>query len=217
MEKSKIREAILLINKEIKNILNYKDKVVFGLPGGRSVKTLFDELIKSDVPWHKIHFFMVDERLVTIDDEQSNFKLVKEQLLDKIDIPKENLHPFIVDEAKKDYGTIEYLNELNDYGGYDIIVLGVGEDGHVGALYPNYTINNDSEEFIVFHDSPKLPKDRMTASRKMLLKAKLGIVLFIGEGKKQAYENYLDSKLTLNECPAKLVNKIKNKIILTDH
>ena len=217
MEKSKIREAILLINKEIKNILNYKDKVVFGLPGGRSVKTLFDELIKSDVPWHKIHFFMVDERLVTIDDEQSNFKLVKEQLLDKIDIPKENLHPFIVDENKKDYGTIEYLNELNDYGGYDIIVLGVGEDGHVGALYPNYTINNDSEEFIVFHDSPKLPKDRMTASRKMLLKAKLGIVLFIGEGKKQAYENYLDSKLTLNECPAKLVNKIKNKIILTDH
>ena len=208
--------AVDLIVENIQQILEEKDYVIIGVPGGRSVKILF-EVMKMDSRflWHKIHIFMIDERLVPVTDEKSNYNLVKDQLLDEINIPKENLHPFILDETKN-YGIQKYETELRKYGGiYDIIILGVGEDGHVGALYPNYTINNDSDYFIVIHDSPKLPKDRMTSSRKLLLRSKLAVVLFIGEGKRDAYENFINPDVSMNECPAKLVYDIKKTIVLT--
>ncbi len=207
-----ITKLVEIISNEMSLMLKSKPYIVMGLPGGRSVKFIFREMLKHDFPWKKVHVFMVDERLVDINSKESNFRLVKENFLDKIDMPKKNIHPFIIKKNKKDFGAEEYLKELSGYGGYDLVILGVGEDCHVGALYPNYTIKENTEKFIVFHDSPKPPKDRMTASRKMLLKAKLGIALFIGEGKKEAYKKYLDKNLSIEECPAKIIDYMKKGI-----
>ena len=196
--------------------------MVLGVPGGRSVKPIFSEFLKhTEIPWEKIHIFMVDERLVPVSDTDSNFLLVKKQFVDllvkKKLLSEKNLHPFILDNSKKDFGISQYEKELKKYGGmYDVVILGTGEDCHVAGLFPEHTIKNNSDFFIHFHNSPKPPKDRMTASRNLIQKSNVGVVIFLGEGKKNAYENFKNNKIKLNACPTKIVKKIKDYIIYTD-
>jgi 6-phosphogluconolactonase len=214
-----------LVNKlcnEINNILKTKDTVVLAVPGGRSVRAIYDEFsLHEDLPWEKIHIFMVDERLVSIDDDQSNFKLVMEQfgnkLIEQKKISKQNFHPFIYDESNDNFGVEQYENELKRCGGmFDIVILGVGEDGHVAGLFPNYTIIDISDYFIKFDKSPKLPKERMSASKNLIEKSSIGVVLFVGEGKRNAYDSFLNPEKSIAECPAKILNNIKLGYILTD-
>jgi len=208
--------------KKIYEILDYKEYVVMAVPGGRSVKSVFVEFQNhTELPWDKIHLFMVDERLVPIENSESNFFLVKEQfgnyLIEKKIIEKNNLHPFILDESVDDFGVEKYKEELKKYGGkFDIVLLGVGEDCHIGGLFPNYTIEDDEEYFIHFHESPKSPKDRMTASKNLIKSAKVGVIIFLGEGKRESYNNFNDENIKLNDCPAKLVKEIENYIVYTD-
>ena len=211
--------ALEILKLAIIELLKTKSIINLAVPGGRSVSGIFKLLAKdASIPWEKIHLFMVDERLVSINDPLSNYKLVEDNLVSQIDIPKNNLHPFILGENLEDYGVREYQAELMKNGGkYDIIILSSGEDGHVGALYPNHhSINNESDYYLAMNDSPKPPPKRMTSSLKLLSGAKYAIILFLGEAKKQAYNNYLDKNLSISDCPAKLVDKISNSYLLTD-
>ena len=117
-----------------------------------------------------------------------------------------------------DKGIDHYEQELKSLGGiFDIVLLSSGEDGHVAALYPDHhSINDDSDFFIELHDSPKLPKDRMSSSRKLILKAKTILVLFFGSVKLGAYKKFLDDNLDFSQCPAKLVQNIRDSYLLTD-
>jgi len=116
------------IKDAIGDILQKKDYVVLAIAGGRSVPFVFEILKKKDIPWDKVHIFMVDERLVPIDDKESNFKLAKEtfigDLIKKGKLPEENTHPFILDNEASDKGLSTYENELNKFGSiYDIVLL----------------------------------------------------------------------------------------------
>ena len=206
--------AVQILSEQINLILGEKDKVVLAIPGGRSVQGIFKLLSKEDIPWSKIHIFMVDERLVHLDDKESNFRLATESFIDKLiqegKLPEENVHPFKFEE-----GIEAYEGELKKLGGkFDCIILGVGEDGHVAALFPHLSINDDSEYFLTLENSPKPPKQRMTSSRKLLEKAEFAIALFIGKGKKDAFNNYKNK--TIDDCPAKLIDEIDNAFVLTD-
>ena len=206
-----------IIEESIGKLLLNQNKVIVAVPGGRSVERIFNHLKEKKISWEKVHMFMIDERLVTIDDPESNFRLAKEsflgELIDNKVLPKENVHPFIVDS-----GITNYEKELMSNGGeYDIILLSSGEDGHVGALYPEHdSIKNDSDFFISMDNSPKPPPNRMSASLKLLTNAKVAILLFFGEGKKDAYRKFLDKDIDVSLCPAKLVLSIKDSYVLTD-
>jgi 6-phosphogluconolactonase len=210
--KEGIYEKIALILKEaISKVLLEKENVILGLPGGRSILHVLDELKKQDIDWDKVHVFLIDERIVPIDHADSNFYLINEGLSQVV--PQENFHPFMMD-----YGLTSYETEIQVFGGmYDIVLLSSGEDGHIGALYPNHrSIFDDSEYYIDMDDSPKPPSKRISISRNMLIKSKIGILFFIGDSKREAYMRFLDSKLNYNECPAKLVQGLKESYVLTD-
>jgi 6-phosphogluconolactonase len=204
-----------MINKEVEILLEKKDRIVFGMPGGRSIKALLPYL--KELPWKKIHVFMVDERLVPIDDPESNFFLLKDALFNGLIsegiMPEKNLHPFIMKD-QEGFGLQAYTDELKKFGGFDIIFLGVGEDCHIAGLFPHHTVEVKKEGYFSFHDSPKPPKDRMSCSTEMLLKAKLGIFLFMGEGKKPAYKKLIEDG-PVSECPSRIAYKM-NSIIYKD-
>lgn len=192
-----------------------QDRIVVALPGGRSIVPFLGKLKNEKLPWEKMHFFMVDERLVPIQDKDSNFRHVSEIFLSDL-IAKGRLSPFNLHPYNYKKGIVEYEAELKSMGGkFDIIIFGVGEDGHIGGLFPNYTINDDSDFFIEFHDSPKPPKDRMSASRKLVLRAKLAVLLFVGD-KKAAYERFLDDETSYVECPAKLMKQINHLVYFSE-
>jgi len=206
-----------------KKILKKKDLVLWALPGGRSVSGIFRSLAnRDDIPWGKIHLFMIDERLVPVGDIESNYRLLHENLtgnlLKKGKLPTDNIHPFIFKPADNDQGSGEYEEELKRFGNFfDIILLSSGEDCHIAGIYPgHHSVKNKYKYFFTMDDSPKPPKDRMSSSRTLLLKSIAAVLLFYGDSKKSAFDDFLDNNIDDTECPAKIVTKINNSLILTD-
>ena len=215
--------AIQIFTDTTKKVLGEKHFAVWALPGGRSVPAIFNKLSSiSDIDWKRVHFFMVDERLVPIDDMESNYRLLKETLLDKL-LEKElithnNIHPFIFRPGKKDPGTISYRAELEKFGGsYDLVFLSSGEDGHIAGLYPaHHSIEDNAPFFLTMDDSPKLPVDRMTSSRSLILRSRSSILLFYGNTKRDALDLFKNNNISYIDCPAKITYQIKHSYALTD-
>ena len=215
--------AVSILCKKTKEILKDKEYAVWALPGGRSVGGIFNILSsQKDLDWARVHFFMTDERLVTIEDDNSNFKLVLEKLLYpllvKRKINKKNIHPFILRPGQRDLGLDIYkekLIRLQDF--YDIALLSSGEDGHIAGLFPGHaTIRDGSDFYIKTDDSPKPPPERMSSSRKLLAKSGTMLLLFYGTDKKQAYDKFMDVGQSVENCPARLALEVKDSFILTD-
>lgn len=212
-----------IIQEAVEDLAGVKDKIVLAVPGGRSVEGIFSHLKNKNLPWEKVHIFMVDERLTDPESDESNYKLLKTHLIEplakKDKLPGSNVHPFIYDEQSDDLGVAEYAEELKMVGGkFDIILLSSGEDGHVGALYPHHhSIQNESDYFITMRDSPKPPKGRMTSSKNLLQRSQVALLVFLGEQKKEAYEKFNDSNTTIQDCPAKLINSIENSFVFNDY
>lgn len=100
------KRAVEIITNRIKKLISEKGEVIFGIPGGKSVKGIFEELKKKSVNWAKIHIFFVDERFVPLDNKESNYRQANEifisELIRKGKLPKENVHPFKYDALKED-------------------------------------------------------------------------------------------------------------------
>ena len=97
------------------------------------------------------------------------------------------------------------------------MLLSSGDDGHVACLYPNHeTINSLNEYFLYTLSSPWPPAERVTSSKKLIQKTDTSVVLFFGENKRQAFQNYTDSNLKVEDCPIKIANEIKNIYVLVD-
>jgi 6-phosphogluconolactonase len=215
------KEAAARIAISIDDLLKKKGKVVLAVCGGRSVQGIFELLRSANIDWHNVHIFMVDERLVPINSNESNFKLVNGYLLDylvkKGTLQSKNIHPFlysgkITDDLKKYEAE---LKELSDC--FDIAILSSGEDGHIAALFPNHpTVKSKGQYFIYTHDSPKLPRERMSSSPALLSRTKICFLLFLGEEKRTALDRFNDQKNTIVDCPAKIVKDAKIYYVLTD-
>jgi len=95
------QEVIKIISKKISELSKNQEKVILAIPGGRSVSGIFKLLKNSSINWKKVHIFMIDERLVPINDEQSNFKLANEILLKYH--PRENIHPYTSNHTIESY------------------------------------------------------------------------------------------------------------------
>jgi 6-phosphogluconolactonase len=215
-------KAATLIAKKIRFLLKSQPLVALAIPGGTSVSGIFQHLLQQKIQWQKVHIFMVDERLVPTNHPDSNFQLAKSVFLDYLTenylLPKANTHPYIYYNLPIHQAENAYKNELREISHrFDIILLSAGEDGHVGALYPNHPTINSSEEFFIttFH-SPKPPPKRITASRKLMQNAKTAILLFLGDNKRHAYKNFLDRSLSVQDCPAKLIKAIDDSYVFTD-
>jgi 6-phosphogluconolactonase len=210
-----------IIKTFINKVLLNKDNVIFDICGGRSVAKIFSLLINENIPWDKVHIFFVDERLVNLDNKYSNFKLAYDSfinvLIDKGKINRKNIHPFIyTHEINRDLEN--YKPELLKFSDkFDIILLSAGENSYVACLHTNHEkIFSDKDYFIVTNNSPKEPNERMTATIKLLMKSEISILLFFGEEKRIAFNDYINETKKIIDCPVKLVNNLRESYILSD-
>ena len=215
-------KAAILIEKKIHEYSKIQKQVILGIPGGTSVQGIFNLLKKQNIPWNKVHIFMIDEKLISLDAPESNFKQAYDLFLEYLTkqklLPNKNMHPYTYFNLPDSKGTEAYKNELRALSHhFDIILLSSGEDGHVGSLFPNHeTIKSEEEFFLTTKSAPKAPPKRLSASRKLLSKSKTSILLFFSDTKRQAYQNFIDKNLSLIDCPAKLVNNIEDSHVFTD-
>jgi len=172
-------------------ILNIAKKSIFEkgcfsivLTGGQSVLSLYKILSKADSNWDKWHIYISDERCLPKNHKDRNDRVINEIWLDRSSIPKENIH-FIKAELGLSQARVEYENTLKSTDKFDIVLLSMGEDGHVASLFPNRTYPED-QIVVVERDSQKPPKERISMSYQQLNKAYYVFKLIIGESKQKA-------------------------------
>ncbi len=200
----------------IRTSLSERNRAVVALPGGRSVGGVLQRLEGEQLDWTRVHFFMVDERLVPISHPESNFGLVSAALLPFV--PRQNLHPYHHSHADQLTALAAYNSELRRFGGlFDAVLLSGGEDGHIASLFPEHaTIYSDEALFLLTDSAPKPPPGRMSASKKLITSSRAAVLLFFGSAKLNALRSFLDEAVPVDRCPAKIVNNLPLRYVLTD-
>ena len=172
-------------------ILNIAKKSIFEkdyfsivLTGGQSVLSLYKILSKADSNWDKWHIYIGDERFLPAEHKDRNDQTINEIWLDNSTISKKNIH-FIKAELGLLEARVEYENTLKKIDKFDIVLLSMGEDGHIASLFPNH-IYPEEQMVVVEQGSPKPPKERISMSYQQLNKAHYIFKLIIGESKQKA-------------------------------
>jgi len=181
------------------------------LSGGSTPRRIYELLAERDLPWDKIHFFWGDERNVPHDHEDSNYRMVRQALLDKIGIPADNVHPVPVDVAAPDRAASAYealLRQqfgLPDQGGaldWDLVLLGMGDDAHTASLFPETKALAIEDRLFVENFVPKFDAYRYTMTYPAIESAKQIWFLIAGAAKRDALRQVLSGEGDVAECPS---------------
>jgi 6-phosphogluconolactonase len=170
------------------------EPVHVALAGGTTPERCHELLAPLVGDWSHVHVWLSDERAVAPDDDDSNFKMIKRSLLDRIDIPAENVHRVLGEEGA-DEAADAYEAEIravvpagpDGVPAIDVIMAGMGPDGHTLSLFPGHPEVMITDRLVVgLHDSPKPPPDRITFTLALIAAAPRTILLVAGEGKREA-------------------------------
>ena len=181
------------------------------LAGGTTPKKIYQLLAKQSCEWEKWHLYLGDERCLPVNDPDRNSEMIRKTLLQKIDIPKENVH-FISAENGAESAANAYAKEIANKAPFHLVMLGMGEDGHTASLFPGHE-HNDDELVHAVYDSPKPPSDRVSLSVKSLSDNLNLLILVTGKSKQQAVEEWQNGK----EIPISKISSMGNKKVLLDN
>ena len=199
--------------KELYKIVNNPDRKRFdiALSGGETPKLLFQYLsskYKEKMPWQRLHFWWGDERCVAPDHEDSNFGAAISLLFSKIEIPAENIHRINgendpVAEAQS-YGQQlqEQLINCNGLPVFDLIVLGMGKDGHTASIFPDQMELLNSKHICEVASHPESGQKRVTLTGKVLNNAHRVYFLVTGSGKAKRVSQIMNNLKKARKFPA---------------
>lgn len=191
------------------------------LSGGSTPKIWFKNLIKNHkegIDWSRIHFYWGDERCVKPNDDDSNYGMTKKYLLDHINIPKENIHrifgELIPDEAV-DLFEKELYNILiqgDEVPVFDLIILGMGADGHTASIFPDQIELWDSDQFCLVAKHPETGQQRISLTGKVINKSRSIAFLVTGKNKADKIMEILYNRKGLDNYPAGRVAPENNNL-----
>lgn len=192
------------IHKAQKDAIEKKDRFTIALSGGSLPKLLKGLIDFPGIKWDKWQVFYADERVVPLDHPDSNHSLCKNELFSKVPLPEGNIHTI-------DYSLESDLEELcDDYESqlirefaskdsarfpvFDIILLGMGPDGHTASLFPGHELLSESDRWVAYiEDSPKPPPKRITFTFPVLNHASKVAFVATGAGKVDTLKTILDN------------------------
>lgn len=193
------------------------------LSGGSTPKALYALLAEPDyrarVDWHRVHFFWGDERCVPADHPESNYRMAQEALLEKIELPSENIHR-MMGELEPARAAQAYETELRrffalaqgDWPRFDLILLGLGEDGHTASLFPGSVALNDSTNLVVAVYVEKLQAHRLTLTLPVINAAAQATFLVSGESKAAVVKEIFASNSAAANYPASEINPCEGRL-----
>ena len=200
------QRSIELFVADARKAIKAKNVFSVAISGGHTPKRFFEllgaEPRTSSLPWDKVQLFWVDERIVDPDSQWSNYKLAADTFLDKVAIPKKNVHRIPTEFGDFKAAAQRYEETLRKVFGlgpgeipeFDFILLGVGADGHTGSLFPNSYALFDTEDLacVVYVLDEKL--NRITMTHPVLSAASHLVVLVSGREKAAILKELLTSE-----------------------
>lgn len=184
------------------------------LAGGNTPRGLYRLLAaeyREKIAWPRVHIFWGDERYVPQDDPRSNYRMVRETLLDYIPMPRTNVHPMPTDFAEPEDAAKAYERILANYfsppwPAFHVVLLGLGADGHTASLFPGSPALEEKSRWVVAATGPAEPRRRLTLTLPVLAHSAQIYFLVAGADKAEALRRALARETDPRSCPAASVH-----------
>ena len=194
------------------------------LSGGSTPRGMFSLLAanyRDRLPWDKIFFFWSDERHVPPDSSESNFRMAYESLLSKVPVPHANIFrvpaekPDAVQVAAEYEQTVRRFFQIPEgaFPQFDLILLGMGPDGHTASLFPETSALHEKGRLVVSNWVEKLKTDRITFTAPLINRAKGVMFLIAGADKSQALREVMEGNQSPDLYPSKLIHPASGRSI----
>jgi len=205
-----------------------EDRGVFNvaLSGGSTPKGLFsllvtDEDLRAQVQWKKINFFWGDERHVPPDDPESNYRMANEALLSKLSIDAKRVFRMKgefeeAEDAAEEYERIltgHFRLEEAQLPRFDLVLLGMGPDGHTASLFPGTKALHEQKHLVVSNWVGKFDTDRITMTARVLNNAANVVFLVGGDDKAPALKSVLEGPFEPEQLPAQLIRPVDGRLL----
>jgi len=201
------RELVAAINESAAK----KRPYTIVLSGGSTPELLFSLLgdhFSGSADWEYAHFFWGDERCVAADNSESNYGMARRKLFDRIEIPSSNIHR-IKGEADPEAEAVRYAQEIlkfteseNGLPRFDLIILGLGEDGHTVSIFPGLIDLMDSDKICTVTRHPVSNQNRITLTGRVINNACRVVFLVTGKKKAEIVEKIVRGKENFKNFPA---------------
>jgi len=190
------------------------------LSGGETPRGVYKLLgadpLKKTIEWQRVHLFFTDERCVPPDDPQSNYGMVAKELVSQVPIPPDNVHRMRA-ELGAGEAAAQFERELRTVFGdegpnFDVILLGIGGDGHTASLFPSTDVLTESRRWVCAVFVPRLNRWRVTLTFQSINRGKEIFVLATGRSKASVVERAINAATPTKEMPITLVHPPKGTI-----
>ena len=196
--------------------LQGSDRFAICCSGGSTPKLLYEALAEPSIavrfPWSRVHWFWGDERFVPHDHPDSNFRMIREAMLSKVPAPAANIHSIPTETETAEQAAHQYERELAEFYRsdtltvsrplFDVVLLGLGEDGHTASLFPGHSALTESTHWAAPVIGLK-PEARITLTYPALNSASNVAFLVTGQAKREVFARARSGELSL---PAARIN-----------
>lgn len=201
-----------------KEALNNKNYFTVALSGGKTPKYFYKKLAeqKDKFKWEKTYIFMVDERYVSSIHIDNNYKMIKENLFNKINIPEKNIFS-INTQLSLNKSVIDYENRIKNFfkhqslPSFDLVLLGIGNDGHTASLFPKNKILKETKKIVASVKNKNINHKRITLTYPIINNTKNIIFLVTGEKKAHIIKKIIENKN--KNYPASRINPINGNLL----
>ena len=195
------------------------------LSGGSTPKALYrlltSEAFRQKIPWDKVHLFWGDERCVPPDHADSNYRMVRESLLEHVPIPEQNIHRVLGEEKDPAVAASKYELLLKGSFGltsstlprFSLVLLGMGDDGHTASLFPHTPALSETTRLVVANYVKKLDAHRLTLTLPVINHAAHVIFLISGESKAAILKEVLEGPEDSQRLPSQSIRPLSGKLL----
>ena len=206
----------------VKSTLKEREFVSIAMAGGSTPKLLYSLLASeeyaSSIAWERMLVFWGDERYVALDHEKSNFRMTKEALLDHVPLLPDHIFPTPTSptnphDAAENYAVTlkKQLQQCDNR--LDIVLLGMGDDGHTASLFPGSPALDEKERMVIAAPAPVEPRQRITLTYPILNNARTVFFLVSGENKAPALDCVVGTPSSVTDCPSRAVKPADGTMI----
>ncbi len=220
-----VRVAAQKIVKVAQEAMADHGQMAFALAGGSTPKKLYtllaSDTFRSQIPWDTIHFFWGDERHVPPDHQDSNYRMARETLLAHVPVPENHVHRIPSQLPNAEEAADDYERELREYfqlapgqkPRFDLILLGMGPDGHTASLFPGTSVVHETTRFVAAPWVEKFATFRITLTPAVLNEAVHVIFLVSGQDKAETLRLVLEGPYQPAIYPAQVINPTQGQLL----
>jgi 6-phosphogluconolactonase len=199
-----------------------RGRFTVALTGGSSPILLHTMLSQSpyleQVPWQHTYVFWGDERWVPLTDELSNARMARKTLLDGVSVPEAQIYPMWAENTEPDDFAIRYEQTLKEHFGegaprFDLILLGMGDDGHTASLFPHTGVLRERSRWVQAYYLEPQSMYRVTLTAPLINQARTILFLTFGANKAHSLHQVLEGERNPEEHPSQLIQPEKGELL----